>query len=80
MACKKLTVKSHKRCFCDGQLASDSACGLRKGKKKKSAKKKSPSKKACKTGTLKKYGKVCGCKTVGGGFKPVKAWRCKNKK
>lgn len=45
--------------------------GTRKGKKTTSKKK------ACKPGTLKRYGKVCGCKTVGGGFKAVKAYRCK---
>jgi hypothetical protein len=46
-----------------------------KSAKKKS--KKTTTAKSCKPGTLKKYGKVCGCKTKGGGFKPVKAWRCK---
>ena len=68
--CSLKTVKAYKRCVCGGKVVAKSRCGVKKrGKLSK--------KQVCKPGTTRKVKGKCGCTTRGGGFRYVKASRCK---
>lgn len=82
MACTtKITIGKHRRCFCNGKLAPNSACGL--GRKSGSKKRKSSKKSAagtCVPGTARYIrGGSCACRTKGGGFSTISKSICKRK-
>jgi hypothetical protein len=73
--CVAITVRSHKRCFCNGQLAKSNRCSSINplGRKKRSKKVQ------CAPGSIKKSGKrACVCRQVGTGkIRRIQSKRCK---
>lgn len=78
MRCKAISVRSHKRCFCDGKLAASSRCAevTPLGRKRRKS-----TKVVCMPGTINKSGKrSCVCRQKGTGkIKRIQAKRCKGK-
>ena len=77
MACKAVSVRSHKRCFCNGKLAASSRCSNVSplGRKRRKSKKV-----VCTPGTVTKSGRSCVCRQKGTGkIKRIQIKRCRGK-